>query len=138
MKATVFIACCLVAATQVHAADEATVLREKVFIGDLRTDTQAGLAALYSRVQAAVLSPALDDASVSFNMSGAVNQGLEADFHGEIAPGLPLLTSYAFIRSRINNYIGAWLGGSRKNAELLGAYGYWLYGMFIATVRASF
>jgi len=53
MKVTILTACCLVAATQVHAADDVSVLRERVFVGDLRTDTTAGMEALYSRVQAA-------------------------------------------------------------------------------------
>ena len=53
MKVTILTACCLVAATQVHAADDISVLRERVLVGDLRTDTTAGMEALYARVQAA-------------------------------------------------------------------------------------
>ena len=53
MKVMILTACCMLAATQAHAGDSANVLRERVFVGDLRTDTPAGLEALYSRVQAA-------------------------------------------------------------------------------------
>jgi UrcA family protein len=53
MKATIILAGCLAAATQAHAADDRQVLREDVYIGDLRQDTPDGLAALYARVQAA-------------------------------------------------------------------------------------
>jgi UrcA family protein len=53
MTFKIFMGCCLVAATQVHAADNVRVLQETVYVGDLRQDTPAGLAALYTRVQAA-------------------------------------------------------------------------------------
>ena len=53
MKVMILLGCCLVAATQVQAADDAPVLRESVYVGDLRQDTPAGLAAMYARVQAA-------------------------------------------------------------------------------------
>jgi hypothetical protein len=47
MKAMVILAGCLAAAAQAHAADDRQVLREDVYIGDLRQDTPGGLAALY-------------------------------------------------------------------------------------------
>jgi UrcA family protein len=53
MKVMILLGCCLVAATQVQAADDSPVLRENVYVGDLRQDTPAGLAAMYARVQAA-------------------------------------------------------------------------------------
>src|SRR3979411_2602332 len=46
MKIAIILAGCLIAATQAHAADNGQVLREDVYIGDLRQDTPAGLAAL--------------------------------------------------------------------------------------------
>ena|SRR3569833_1285690 len=53
MKALLLIGCCLVTATPAMAADDTARLHENVSIGDLRLDTPAGLAALYSRVEAA-------------------------------------------------------------------------------------
>ena len=53
MKAMILLTCCLAAVSQVHAADSSRVLSEDVYVGDLRQDTPAGLAALYARVQAA-------------------------------------------------------------------------------------
>jgi len=53
MKVLLLIGCCLVAATQAQAADDTAILRESVFVGDLRTDTQAGLDTVYQRVEAA-------------------------------------------------------------------------------------
>jgi UrcA family protein len=53
MKVTILLGCCLVAATQAQAADKPPVLHEDVYVGDLRQDTPAGLAALYVRVRAA-------------------------------------------------------------------------------------
>jgi UrcA family protein len=53
MTFKILMGCCLVAVTQAHAADNLTVLRETVYVGDLRQDTPAGLAALYARVEAA-------------------------------------------------------------------------------------
>jgi UrcA family protein len=53
MKIAIILAGCLAAATQAHAADNGQVLREDVYIGDLRQDTPGGLATLYARVQAA-------------------------------------------------------------------------------------
>jgi len=80
-------------------------------------------------VSTPVLSPALDNSSVSFNMDSALNEGLEVDFHGEIAPGLQLLASYAYIHSSIYNYLGQWLTGPPKNAELVGDLHDRLYGV---------
>jgi len=70
-----------------------------------------------------VLSPALDNSSIEFLMNGAHNTGLEADFRGELAPGLQLLANYAYIHSRIENYVGQWIDGPPKNAELVGNLG---------------
>ena len=53
MKVMILLTCCFAAGSQAHAADSSRVLREDVYIGDLRQDTPAGLAALYARVQAA-------------------------------------------------------------------------------------
>jgi UrcA family protein len=53
MKVMILLTCCFAAASQARAADSSVVLREDVYIGDLRQDTPAGLATLYARVQAA-------------------------------------------------------------------------------------
>jgi iron complex outermembrane recepter protein len=76
-----------------------------------------------------ILSPALDNSSISFVMQGAHNRGLEADFRGELAPNLQLLANYAFTSSRIENTLGQWGGGPPKNAELVGDLGDRLYGV---------
>jgi len=80
-------------------------------------------------VSTPVLSPALDNSSVSFNMDSALNEGLEVDFHGEIAPGLQLLASYAYIHSSIDNYVGQWITRPPKGAELVGDHNDHLYGV---------
>jgi iron complex outermembrane receptor protein len=76
-----------------------------------------------------ILAPALDSASVAFLMHGAVNQGLETDFRGEIVPGLQLLASYAYIDSRITGDAGFWAIMPPKNAELIGTEGDSLFGV---------
>ena len=53
MKVMLLLTCCFAAASQVHAADSSRVLREDIYIGDLRQDTPGGLEALYARIQAA-------------------------------------------------------------------------------------
>jgi len=70
-----------------------------------------------------VLSPALDNSSVEFVMNGAHNTGVEADFRGQLTSGLELLANYAYIHSRIENYLGRWPVGPPKNAELIGDAG---------------
>ncbi|MEA3181784.1 MAG: iron complex outerrane recepter protein [Gammaproteobacteria bacterium] len=79
---------------------------------------------LYKRnISTPVLAPALDSSSISFLMHGARNEGLEADFRGEIFPGLQLLASYAYIDSRIIGGEGFGFGAVPKNAELVGSEG---------------
>ena len=75
---------------------------------------------LKENVATPVLSPALDNSSAGFLMNSARNQGLEADFRGTVAPGLQVLASYAFTQSTIYNYVGEWIPGPPKNAELVG------------------
>jgi iron complex outermembrane receptor protein len=85
---------------------------------------------LYKRnISTPVLAPALDSSSVSFLMHGARNEGLEADFRGEILPGLQLLASYAYIDSRIIGGVGFGVGVVPKNAELIGTEGDRLFGV---------
>ena len=101
MKVTMLMACCLCAATQAHAADFATVQSEKVFVGDLRTDTPAGLGTLYSRIHAAakrVCSPleSLDKMHVEFNKCtrDAVDRASEQ---------IPALANYDHKKHKIRN-----------------------------------
>ena len=101
MKVTILIACCLCAATQAQAGDSFSVLQEKVFVGDLRTDTPAGLEALYSRVRAAaqrVCSPleSVDKMQVQFRKCTreAVNRAT-----GQI----PALANYDHKKHKIRN-----------------------------------
>jgi UrcA family protein len=53
MKVIILMGCCFAAASPVYAADDSPVLRETVYVGDLRQDTPAGLTALYARITAA-------------------------------------------------------------------------------------
>src|SRR5581483_6056864 len=71
----------------------------------------------------------MNSTNVTFLMHAATNKGLEADFQGEVVPGLQLLASYAFINSRINNYVYPWYGGIPKGSEQLGSTGNRLAGV---------
>jgi iron complex outermembrane receptor protein len=79
-------------------------------------------------ISSSVLEPALDFYSVSYLTHSARNEGLEADFRGEIVPGLQLLASYAYIESRIENDPGVFIG-PQKGAELLGSTGNRMFGV---------
>jgi iron complex outermembrane recepter protein len=79
-------------------------------------------------ISSPVLAPALDFASVYYLNHKARNQGLEADFRGEILPGLQLLASYAYIESRFENDPG--LGFvAQKEIELLANTGNRMFGV---------
>ena len=79
-------------------------------------------------ISSPVLAPALDFDSVYYLNHRARNQGLEADFRGEIIPGLQLLASYAYIESRIENDPG--LGFfAQKGIELVGNTGNRMFGV---------
>jgi iron complex outermembrane receptor protein len=78
-------------------------------------------------ISSPVLAPALDFSSVYFLTHSARNQGLEADFRGEIIPGLQLLASYAYIESRIEN--PNFVTTPLKGAELIGSTGNRLFGV---------
>jgi iron complex outermembrane receptor protein len=84
---------------------------------------------LKENIATPVLSAALDNSSAAFLMNSARNQGLEADFRGTVAPGLQVLASYAFTQSTIYNYVGQWIPGPPKNAELIGDLHDHMYGV---------
>ena len=101
MKVTILTACCLVAASQVHAADDVSVLRERVFVGDLRTDTAAGLEALYSRVQAAakrVCSPLESRGPMQVEFMRCTREAF-----GRAIEQIPALANYDHKKHKIRN-----------------------------------
>ncbi len=80
-------------------------------------------------ISSPILEPAIDNAQYQFLMHAVTNRGVEADFHGEVLPGLQVLASYAFIDSRINNDSGVWFGQIPKGYELIGSTGNRLAGV---------
>jgi UrcA family protein len=101
MKVIILTACCLVAATQVHAADDISVLREKVFVGDLRTDTTAGMEALYSRVQAAakrVCSPLAFRSRMQLEFNQCTREAFD-----RATMQIPALANYDHKKHKIRN-----------------------------------
>jgi iron complex outermembrane receptor protein len=79
-------------------------------------------------ISSPVQEPALDFDSVFYVTHSARNRGLEADFRGEIVPGLQLLASYAYIESRIENDPGVFIG-PQKGTELIGTTGNRMFGV---------
>jgi iron complex outermembrane receptor protein len=80
-------------------------------------------------ISSALLEPALDPAGVLFLTGSARNVGLEADVHGEVAPGLQVLANYAYTQSKIFNYSSDVYGVSAAGAELAGFTGDRLFGV---------
>jgi iron complex outermembrane receptor protein len=79
-------------------------------------------------ISSPILEPAIDNAQNQFLMHAVTNRGMEADFHGEVLPGLQVLASYAFIDSRIDND-SFWYGPLPKGYELIGSTGNRLAGV---------
>ena len=92
MKVTILLGCCLIAATQAQAADKPPVMHEDVYVGDLRQDTPAGLAALYARVQAAaqrVCEPLESLGRLHFEFAKCKREAID-----RVAAQIPALANY--------------------------------------------
>jgi UrcA family protein len=101
MKAMILLGCCLAAATQAQAADKSPVLQEDVYVGDLRQDTPAGLAALYARVQAAaqrVCEPLESRGRLHFEFAKCRREAID-----RVAAQIPALANYDPKKHKIRN-----------------------------------
>jgi iron complex outermembrane receptor protein len=91
--------------------------------------TLAGFDLVKENISSALLEPALDPSGALFLTGSARNVGVEADVHGEVAPGLQVLANYAYTQSKIMNYAGDPFVTSTSGAEMIGYNGDRLFGV---------